>query len=346
MKILSLRNRLDRKAKRLLNKYLLKPLGATPLPPRVPLYFIELTNKCNLRCPMCPRSDAAEGRGLGFMDFDLYRYIIDRISEYGARYVNLNRFGESLLYPKFIEAVAYAKAKDIPNIGVVTNATLLTREMAEAIVDVGLDRIRFSLDSLDPVEYANGRVGAELDDVLQKIDYFFAYKKKKGAEKPVAGINSVLLHDNYEQLKKIYERFKGVCEVHFKPMAHYGVTQNWDKIKEYANYRRRPCIQPWERMNFFYNGDVNVCCGDVEGELIIGNIKEKSIKELWFGERAREIRSLHMALDFEKLRVCQVCSGINADWYEDSLRQQREIYERLDPQKKVVGLSNTAPKVE
>ncbi len=340
-----LRNRWDRRAKKVLNKGI-KFIGGTPLPQRIPLYFIELTNKCNLRCPMCPRSDATGARGLGLMDFDLYKFIIDQIKNYGAKYVNLNRFGESLLYPKFIEVVEYAKRNDIPNIGVVTNATLLTRELAEAIIDVGLDRIRLSLDTLDPEDYAAGRVGANLYDVLEKIDYFMVYKKKKGADRPRVGINSVLLHDNFEQIKKIYERFNRICEVNLKPLAHYGVSQNWDKIKEYEKYNQRPCIQPWERLNFFYNGDVNVCCGDVEGELIVGNIKEKPIKELWLKGRAKEIRRIHMALDFDKLKVCKVCSGINADWYKDSIRQQREIYEKLDSSRRVVGLSNTTPIVK
>jgi radical SAM protein with 4Fe4S-binding SPASM domain len=108
----------------------------------------------------------------------------------------------------------------------------------------------------------------------------------------------------------------------------------------------RPCIQPWERINFLYNGDVNICCGDVEGELIVGNIKESSIRQLWYGKRAKEIRKLHVSLAFDTLKVCQVCSGINADWYTDSFTQLREVYERLDPSKKVVEISNASAIVE
>ena len=138
------------------------------------MFFIELTNRCNLRCPICPRSDAVKGRGLGFMDFDLYKYIIDSLSEYGAGYVGLNRFGESLLYPRFLEALEYAKRKQLPELVLVTNATLLTKEMSEGIVDLGLDTIRMSLDSLDPEEYAAGRIGAKLDNTLANIDYLLS----------------------------------------------------------------------------------------------------------------------------------------------------------------------------
>lgn len=318
------------------------PLGISPLPPRIPWFFIELTNKCNLRCPICPRSDAAKGRGLGFMDFDLYKHIVDSISAYGAVYVGLNRFGESLLYPRFLEALAYAKRKQLPSLVLVTNATLLTKEMAEGIVDLELDEIRMSLDSLDPEAYAAGRIGAKLDITLANIDYLLSYKKKRAAVKPHAIVNSVLMHDNFDQVKKVYDRFRGICEVDLKPLAHYGVSQNWEKIKKYEDFRRRPCIQPWERINFFYNGDANICCGDVEGELIIGNIKESTIQQLWYGKRAKEIRQLHTALDFSTLTVCQVCDGINADWYADALKQQIEVLARLDPSKKVIRISNAS----
>ncbi|MBE9531264.1 MAG: radical SAM protein [Proteobacteria bacterium] len=334
----------DRRFKKVLNKAI-KSVGGAPLPRRVPLFFIELTNICNLLCPMCPRSDSSDNRGVGNMDYELYKEIIDKIKAYGARYLNLNRFGESLIYPQFIDAIKYAKDQGIPNVGVVTNGTLLTKEMSEGIIDAGLDRIRISLDTLDPEDYAAGRVGGTLEKTLANIDYFFEYKKKKGS-KIAAGINCVLIHDNFDQIQNVYERFKDICEVDLKPVAHYGITQNWKNIKKYEKYNKRACIQPWERLNFFYNGDVNICCGDVEGGLIVGNIKDKSIKELWLEGKSKEIRKKHVALDFEDLKVCQVCSGINADWYENSLKEQKEIYERLEPLKEVVGLSNTSPIVK
>lgn len=346
MNIHKLRNKFDRKYLKKVNKAL-NLVGITPMPKRVPTYFIELTNKCNLKCPMCPRSDTAE-RGLGRMDFELFKYVIDEIKGHGgATFIGLNRFGESLLYDKFVEATVYAK-KQLPDthLGVVSNATLLTKEMTHSIIDESaLDKIAFSLDSLDPEEYASGRVGATLEKVLENIDYFTEYKKKKGS-KINTFMNTVLIHEHFDELKAIYERFGKDYKINFKPVAHYGVSQNWDKIKFYKQYNQTPCIQPWQRMNIFYNGDVNICCGDVEGELIVGNIKEQSIREIWHSERVQEIRKKHMALDFDDLHVCLACSGINADWYKDSYKQQVEIYSKLDPDRKVLEINNTSPIVE
>ena len=52
----------------------LRGLGASQIAPRIPYYFIEVTNKCNLNCDFCPRDSLT--RGTGFMGFDLFQLII------------------------------------------------------------------------------------------------------------------------------------------------------------------------------------------------------------------------------------------------------------------------------
>ena len=275
------------------------------------------------------------------MDFELYKYIIDQIMSYGGIRVNLNRFGESLLYPQFIEAVRYAKGKGVPRVGVVTNATLLTEELSEAIIHSGLDYIHFSIDTLDPEQYAAGRVGSDLNHVLANVNYFLTYKRQHNLRKPLVGINAVLMHDNFEQLKRLYEYFCKECRINVKPVGYYGNSQSLDEFQSHNTSRYHPCIQLWQRMNFFHNGDVNLCCGDVTGELCIGNIKEQSIKELWYGTHVKELRRLHTRLDFDTLKLCQRCCASDADWCEKALQDVKEIYAKLDPSKKILRIQNT-----
>ena len=124
---------------RKLTNVVLGKLNYPQIPPRIPLYFIEVTNTCNLNCDFCPRNDLS--RGTGFMEFDLFELIIKKIKAAGARYVNLNRFGESLTHPRFPEMLRYAKAQGIPNVGFVTNGQLLSAEIVEDILDAGVDWI-------------------------------------------------------------------------------------------------------------------------------------------------------------------------------------------------------------
>jgi radical SAM protein with 4Fe4S-binding SPASM domain len=323
---------------------ILEKFNISKIPPRVPFYFIEVTNACNLNCDFCPRYNLS--RGTGFMEFDLFKLVIRRINEMGARYVNINRFGESLVHPQFLEMLRYAKDQGIPNLGYVSNGQLLTPDVVEEMVQAGIDRITISLDTLDKEEYEKHRKGAQLEKTVNNLNYLIEYRNKLGRQKPIISINSVLIADNFEQMERIFRRYVNkVNFIEFRGVAEYGPSKSADKFL----YRKKPqfnvmsCIQPWQRLNFNFNGDVNPCCGDVDGELIIGNIKDSSIKELWYGEKIKRIRKIHAQKAVEELPVCVHCDCCNRDWYDQRVKQLREVYHGLDPDIHVVGLEATSP---
>ena len=57
------------------------------------------------------------------------------------------------------------------------------------------------------------------------------------------------------------------------------------------------------------NGKVNACaCRDVEAELVIGDLKESTLSEIWAGKGIEEIIQRHEVGDFPD--VCRRCT-----WY-------------------------------
>lgn len=324
----------------------LEKLNVPKIPPRIPLYFIEVTNTCNLNCDFCPRNDLS--RGTGFMEFNLFKLVIERIKETGTRYVNLNRFGESLTHPQFMDMLRYAKNQEINNIGLVTNGQLLTTDVVEQIVDADIDRVNISLDTLDKTKYENTRKGARLEKTLKGIDYLIQYRNKVGTKSPKIGIFSVLVTDDFEQMQRVFQTYKDRADfVEFRPIAQYGSSQ---RLKELPHIKTTKvnimtCIQPWQRLNIYYNGDVNPCCGDVDGELVLGNIKDYSIKELWYGKEINRIRKLLTKKVLDALPVCLSCDGSDEDFRRNALRQAREVYRKLDPDIHVTGMSASTPVV-
>jgi radical SAM protein with 4Fe4S-binding SPASM domain len=322
----------------------LRGLGVSQIPPRIPFHFIEVTNKCNLNCDFCPRDSLT--RGTGFMEFDLFQLIIKKIMETGARYVNLNRFGESLTHPQFPKMVKYAKEHGVPNVGLVTNGQLLVPEIIETVVDAGIDRINISLDTLDKNKYERIRKGAELQKTLDNIDYLIHYRNRMGKEKPIIAIFSVLITDDFEQMQNIFHHYVNkVNYIEFRPIGQYGDKQRLENLPHStkSKYKIITCIQPWQRLNIFYNGDVNPCCGDVNGELALGNIKDFSIKEIWNGKKINRIRNILTSKALDKLPVCLACDGCNGDWHDQALTQLRKVYHRLDPDIYVRELTASTP---
>lgn len=108
---------------------------------------IELNNNCNLSCIMCPRKNLT--RKVQNLSWDVYKKIIDEAAELKISDIKLFLFGEPLLYPKLIEAIKYAKSKDLQHVDFSTNGQLMNKNKARELVNSGVDLINFSIDGID-----------------------------------------------------------------------------------------------------------------------------------------------------------------------------------------------------
>ena len=66
---------------------------------------------------------------------------------------------------------------------------------------------------------------------------------------------------------------------------------------------------PFKYIYFTYSGKATLCCRDYEEELVIGDIQENAIIDLWNGLKAESIREKHLNLSKMNIRPCLVCSG-------------------------------------
>ena len=71
----------------------------------------------------------------------------------------------------------------------------------------------------------------------------------------------------------------------------------------------RGCSTPLTTFNIMSNGDVILCCDDFSNKLILGNVNETSIKEIWNSNELLSIKKLHKEGNFPELKVCSNC-----DW--------------------------------
>lgn len=111
-----------------------------PFPERV---AVELTPKCNLECPMCPRHFIEENDG--FMAFELWKKIVDEITDASPQSVIMPFWrGESLLHPDFRAIIDYALSK-AARVHVSTNGHIMTRDIAQRLLAV--EFVNFSVHS-------------------------------------------------------------------------------------------------------------------------------------------------------------------------------------------------------
>jgi radical SAM protein with 4Fe4S-binding SPASM domain len=56
-----------------------------------------------------------------------------------------------------------------------------------------------------------------------------------------------------------------------------------------------------------WDGAIGLCCTDYDAEMNFGNIKDKTIKEIWLGELMQKIRKLHEQSRWEEVPLCLKC---------------------------------------
>lgn len=79
---------------------------------------------------------------------------------------------------------------------------------------------------------------------------------------------------------------------------------------------RPPCAGLWNTPMIHVNGDVTTCCLDEQLANKIGNIRQKSLAELWYGTLMNQWRVAHIEGRFsESGPLCDSCNWRSAGAY-------------------------------
>lgn len=259
---------------------------------------LEVTNACQMACPMCYRHKM--GVGVGFMAFDFYTRMIDEGVRYGIYSVKLSWRGEPLLHPKIIEMVEYAKRKGVKEVAFLTNGERLNKDMAEGLIKAGLDWFSVSFDGLGET-YNMIRKPAVFEETVDKIMYVTNYKRKYGLRRPFARVQTIwwAVKDDPEKFMDFWK--DKVDRVLF--------LANLETLGEKKNHDINfICQSPWQRMNITWNGKVAQCHSDYPEFNILGDANAESLYDIWHGKKFKEVRNLHVTKNRLKLECCRNCS--------------------------------------
>jgi MoaA/NifB/PqqE/SkfB family radical SAM enzyme len=162
------------------------------------LFQIESSLECNLECVMCPWN------GLRPQEATMTWETFSRLIHYFelAESVDLTGGGEPLKNPRLVDMVQAAHQAGC-EVGFSTNGVRLTPQMAERLVDAGLDWVSFSVDAASAELYERIRYGAKFAMITEHIAALREIKRRRGIEKPRVMMVMVLMtgeHENYFEL--------------------------------------------------------------------------------------------------------------------------------------------------
>lgn len=229
---------------------------------------INFTFRCNLRCKMCSMHEQMEflnsqGRQVE-IDSVTLKKVIEGTKDLGAKAV-LFIGGEPLLRKDLFELIAYAKSLSLGTV-VITNGVLLNEEVIERCFETGMDWFSISIDAATEQTFSKIRGENILGKIIDNIEFFNDFKKRKNKEFPKTAVVCTIMGDNLEELLAVVhlcEQLK-IERVLFQPV----VANNIDQTQREANFAGFIPKERWEKLDA------------VIDELI--NYKKKSLRNFDF----------------------------------------------------------------
>lgn len=264
---------------------------------------IESTNACNGRCVMCPRQWMR--REIGVMDFGLFKEIVDQIPS-GRRTIHLHNFGEPLLDPRIFDKIRYCKSNGFST-RIFSNINLLDEEMARALISSGLDDLKISIDAATKETYESLRRGLSYSTLIKNIELLMRLRRESGNVRPKVSVLFIDMETNHAQIPEFKELWKRrVDEIRITKLHNW---RGGHQIGEAANgpNPQLPCLRLWQTATIYWNGDVVPCCMDYDGEIILGDVKKKGLKDILAGPILRDIKDKHVTGKIDEIPLCQAC---------------------------------------
>ena len=273
--------------------------------------IVEINNTCNLNCAMCQTMSATRKRGR--METSTLRLTLEKLVADGISNVALHTLGDPLANPRLSEVMAELRRVKLTT-SICTNGLLLERHVDTLIeyMDVS-PSISFSVDGATQETYEKIRIGGKFSDLLHQLKVRNRRLRPKGM---TVKIHCTLSKDNFKEVGLFIETFREYVPRPAQDLT-FGVITGLAPDNSYFNavnpfphlsHKNLMCWRPkgdplWVNVD----GTVSACCRDYHGELVIGNIKDSSYRELQESEGLKQLQAAHESGDLTSYPPCDTC---------------------------------------
>ena len=320
---------------------------------------LALSNRCNAKCIWCPTS---RGTKHNFdMETELVHKIVDEIKDDKDRIfkelktIHISENGEAVYHKDFLDILRYIR-KQIPHIQInfLSNFALMSRKLSTAIVKENLiDTVGVNIDGHDEASYRavkkisfksvikQLKTFIELHTeyqsqikidimVMPAVEYATTVKLYSGKNPDQVKEGEAVAYSNFDLTRTMLREFcPDYIEIHHsKPglwsersLAKQGLLGVAKKSQLTCPQLERLKIQSY----IAPNGDWYACCLDDNNDLVLGNLYDQTMGEIYYSmKRIEFIQKLEQGRFME---IGHPCSSVEAC---QVISIKREQFEKID----------------
>jgi MoaA/NifB/PqqE/SkfB family radical SAM enzyme len=286
----------------------------------LPLYLdIELTNCCNINCNMCPVGTGIMKRPKGFMSDDVFARVLEDVKKYKVQGVRFIRWGEPTLHKNFLQWGGALKEEGV-KVHFNTNGTLVTEKFMTRVIDIGIDSMKFSFQGIDELTYGEMRKGGSYSQLVDKIK--MAYEMRGDRDNPYISVTTSTTYESWEDIDKFKKEIGQYCDevgVGHTKMKYVDVDKmslNEERRNVYKNFinensiqmsRVAVCPEIWDKLSINWDGSVSACCADYDNLMVVGNILDNDLKDIFNGIQEWNYREILKKDAYDSLPLCSNC---------------------------------------
>lgn len=285
---------------------------------------IEFVSFCNLRCAFCSLDhDKPKVRITPELLEQLFIELSSEKKFKSLKEIHLHNAGETLLHPNVKELLniigkyktkALNNREKFPKVYLLTNGTPLNEKNALAIIKSGaIDFMRFSMDGGSPKRFEEIRIKAKWDLFKKNILHFHDLIKQYNS--PIK-THIICLIDVEKELSTKWMDPEFTAILNLVDTYELRKPHDWagsitvDGVETYKSVPfKLGCSMLINQMVFLPNGDITVCCADLNSKGVIGNINESSLIDIYNSKVRKEWLKLMYQNKKHKIDLCKNCES-------------------------------------
>lgn len=209
--------------------------------PFITQVYFELSSQCNLSCVTCARNSMPDLVPSHF-PLELMEQALPELMQMTTlKRIVLLGFGEALCNPQVRDILALLR-KLPATILLVTNATLLSRDMVDFLISLPLDELFVSWDDDMNQSISTIRKGSDATVFKKNMEYLLAIQQSTRKTRPIPGLEIVASKNNYQHIRNI---INSAGDMGIRKFIVSNIQPYTEAMKEqiiYANKKEKPEI--------------------------------------------------------------------------------------------------------